>query len=367
MAAPDKFKGFGVLSHEQWNHPKLVEYQRRTINPTDVCVAVDACGICGLDLHVIKGAWALPLRRNDLVVGHEIIGRVVAIGGEVSEFEIGQRVGIGAAAFACGECRRCHHDNEQYCQKKVGTYNTVDPYADGYVTQGGYASHCVALQQFVFAIPDAIELKHAAPLMCAGLTVYSPLLRNVGDERRKQVGIIGLGGLGHLAVMFAHHMGHEVTVFSRLLAKKDQAFQLGADHFVATGEEEGWAQARSDTFDFILNCASGVDGLALEDYVSTLAVHGKIVSVGLPPSGDKFEVSPLTFLRSGSLFGALLLGLKDEANRMLKLVAENGIKPWIEEVPISEEGCHEALTRCDKGDVRYRFVFTDFDKAFGNK
>lgn len=364
MSLPDTFKGFGVSSNDQWNHPKLVEYKRRQVNPTDVAVKIEACGLCGSDIHTVKGAWAAPLRRSDLVVGHEIVGKVIQVGDAVTEFKLGDRVGIGAAAFSCGDCQRCQSGNEQYCRKKVGTYNTPDSNADGYITQGGYASHAIAKEQFVFKIPDAIESNHAAPLMCAGLTVFSPLIRNVGLEGGKRVGIIGLGGLGHLAVMFAHHMGHHVTVFSRTLAKKAQAIELGADRFVATAEDEKWLENMEDDLDFILNCALGVDGLALDSYLATLVVEGKFVLVGLPLSSDKFEVSPFTFLRSSTLFGSSLLGSKQEANLMLDLVATSGMKPWVEEIPISEKGCHEALTRCDEGDVRYRFVFTEFDAAF---
>lgn len=366
MAFPDKFQGFGVDKHENWAHPKFVEYERRQLNAGDVAVEIECCGLCGSDIHTILGAWG-AINRPDLVVGHEIIGKVVAVGDSVKEFKEGDRVGIGAAAFSCGECNRCHHDNEQYCTKKSGTYNAKDPRANGYITQGGYASHAIAGEQFVFAIPESLPLKYAAPLMCAGLTVFSPIVRNVGYDGGKKVGIIGLGGLGHLAVMFAHHLGHKVTVFSRSLAKRDQAKELGADDFVATGEEKDWADAHFDEFDFILNCASGVDGMALEEYLKTLVVNGRFVSVGLPPSDKKFEVSPATFLRMAGSFGASLLGSKAEAMKMLEIAAENKVYPWIEEVPISEQGCHEALTRCDAGDVRYRFVFTEFDKAFTNR
>lgn len=364
-AIPEFFKGYGVDKTENWNKPTLVEYKPKRVEPTDVVIKNICCGLCGSDIHTTMGSWG-NLKRNDLVVGHEIIGHVIAVGDKVTEFKVGDRVGVGAAASACTDCNRCHGDNEQYCIKRVGTYNSEDHFSEGYVTQGGYASHSIANQRFVFAIPEALSSEEAAPLMCAGLTVYSPLVRNIKGIKNPTVGVIGIGGLGHLAVQFAAAMGAKVVAFSRSLAKKEEAKKLGASSFIATGEEKNWAADHVDQFDFILNCASGVDGLALNDYFSVLKVNGKFVSVGLPPVTETFQVSPFSFLGSGGSLGTSVLGSKAEANEMLQLAAEKGVKPWVEKIQISEKGTEEALTRCENGDVRYRFVFTGFDKAFGN-
>lgn len=363
MTIPQQFKGFGVDKAENWNKPQLVEYKAKDIASHDVVLENICCGLCGSDIHTLKGAWT-PLKRDDLVVGHEIIGKVIAVGKDVKDIKVGDRCGIGACSKSCMDCERCQTDNEQYCARKVSTYNAKD-FDTGYISQGGYSSHSIAHEQYVFPIPDELESTVAAPLMCAGLTVFSPLVRNLGENAKgKTVGIIGIGGLGHLALQFANALGANVVAFSRSSSKKDQAMQMGAHDFIATGEQKNWNSDYANKFDFILNCASGIDGLNLNDYLSVLRVDAKFISVGLPPVADTFEVSPFSFIGNACSFGSSLLGSKKEALYMLKLAAEKNIKPWIEEVPITAESCGTALTRCDEGDVRYRFVFTEFDKAF---
>lgn len=365
VAIPETFQGFAVDSKNNWNKPKLVSYKPKEIKPTDVVLKNICCGLCGTDIHTTQENWG-PLQRKDAVVGHEIIGHVIAVGDKVTQVKVGDRVGIGAASNSCRDCLRCKHDNEQYCAKGVATYNSVDSFADNYVTQGGYSSHSISDEQFVFPIPDGLDSVSAAPLMCAGLTVYSPLVRNIRHIKDKQpvVAIIGIGGLGHLAVQFAKALGAEVYAFSRSSAKKKEAQAFGALGFIATKEEQNWAEKYHDKFDLILNCASRVEGFDLDQYLATLRVDGRFVSVGLPPVDDKFELSPFSFLANGGSFGSSLLGSKSEALEMLQLAADKGVKPATEEIPISEKGCEEALTRCNDGDVRYRFVFTKYDEAF---
>lgn len=363
VSVPENFKGFAVDGKANWNKPKLVSYPHKEIKPTDVVLENICCGLCGTDIHAAQENWG-EVKRKDLVVGHEIIGKVIAVGDEVKNIKLGQRVGIGAASNSCCACSRCDNNNEQYCGKGVQTYNGVDSFANGYITQGGYASHSIANEQFVFPIPDGLSSEEAAPLMCAGLTVYSPLVRNIGHLKNPTVAVVGIGGLGHLALQFAKALGAEVYAFSRSSSKKKEAKSFGVDGFVATAEESDWSDKYYDKFDLILNCASRVDGFALDQYLHTLKVDGRFVSVGLPPAEDKFEVTPFSFLSNGGSFGSSLLGSKSEALDMLKLAAEKGVKPMIEKIPISEEACNTALTRCEDGDVRYRFVFTDYDKAF---
>lgn len=360
---PTTFKGFAVSTASEWNKPKLVEFEPKKVLPTDVVLKNICCGLCGTDVHTVRENWG-PYERADLVVGHEIVGNVIAVGSDVTEFKIGDRVGIGACSNSCTSCRRCTTDNEQYCSRSVSTYNEVDQFSDGYVTQGGYASHSIANQQFCFKIPDKLESAVAAPLMCAGLTVYSPLVRNISKLEDPVVGIIGIGGLGHLALQFANALGAEVVAFSRTSSKKEEAIAFGAHKFIATQEDETWSDEFADKFDFILNCASSATGIILEKYLNTLKVDGKYISVGLPPVGEKFEFHPFTFLGNASAFSSSLLGSKKEAMEMLELCAERGIKPLIEEVPINEKSCGEALQKCNDGEARYRYVFTEYEKAF---
>lgn len=361
---PEYFLGYGVDKKENWDKPKLVKYTPKPLAPHDVTIKVECCGLCGSDLHTIQGGWG-PLRRPDLVVGHEIIGEVVKIGSGVTSVKLGQRVGLGAKSDACLECARCKGGNEQYCKNSVSTYNKVSPFANGYITQGGYANYAIGNENFVFPIPENLPLEYAAPLMCAGLTTYSPIVRTLGkDLTGKTVGIIGIGGLGHLAIQFAKALGATVIAFSRTSAKTDQALKMGASELIAILEQPKWAKKYDDTFDLILNCASGFSEVDISSYLAVLKVNGFFSTVGLPEVSEKFEVSAFTMLRSGANIGQSLLGNREEALEMLNLAAEKNIRPWIEKIPISEKGCNEALTRCDKGDVRYRFVFTDFDKAF---
>lgn len=362
MSVPQKFQGFGVDSKENWNKPKLVSYDRKEVGPHDVVVKNVACGLCYSDIHTLQANWA-PMNRNDLVVGHEIVGDVISVGEKVTLIKVGQRVGIGAKSSSCMECTRCQHDNEQYCRKSVSTYNSK--YPNGYVSQGGYSSHSIANEMFVFPLPENLDAHVAAPLMCAGLTVFSPMVRALGyNAKGKTVAVIGIGGLGHLAIQFANAIGAEVWAFSRGSAKKDQAVEMGATGFVATGEDKEWYNKMEDKFDLVLNCGSGVEGLDLNHYLRASKVECKFISVGLPPTSEKFSVSPFTFLSSGSSFGATALGNKKEVLKMFEIAAEKNVKPWIEKIPISEENVAKALDRCHAGDVRYRFVFTDLDKAF---
>lgn len=363
VAVPDTFQGFAVATKDKWNKPELVLYARKRIEPTDVVLKNICCGLCGTDIHCVQENWG-PMKRADTVVGHEIIGHVIAVGDAVTSVKVGDRVGIGAASSACGQCSRCGCNNEQYCANGVSTYNAVDTFSEDYVTQGGYASHLIANEKFCFPIPDALDSVAAAPLMCAGLTVYSPLVRNIRHIEKPVVAIVGIGGLGHLAIQFAKALGAEVYAFSRGLAKRAEAELFGASGFIATQEDKNWEHTYHDKFDLILNCASRVEGFVLDKYLATLKVDGRFVSVGLPPVSDKFELSPFSFLSNGGSFGLSLLGLKVEALEMLQLAADKGVRPMVEEVPISAEGCHEALTRCNDGDVRYRFVFTKYDEAF---
>jgi alcohol dehydrogenase (NADP+) len=316
--------------------------------------------VCGSDVHSITGGWGeVPL---PLCVGHEVIGKAVKVGSKVSTVKVGDRVGVGAQIQSCLECKQCKNDNENYCPKQVDTYGA--PYPDGTISQGGYSSHIRAHEYFTFPIPDSIPSIEAAPMMCAGLTVYSPLVRG-GVGPGKKVAIVGIGGLGHFAIMFANALGAEVTAISHSPQKKDDAMKLGAKHFVSS-QEEGWAKPLAFEFDFVLNSADMGHKMNMKDYVSILNVNGKLNHVGLP-DGPLPELQAQDFAANGAFMGTTHIGCRTEMLAMLKLVEDHKLTPYIETVGISEEGCAKAVQGVHDNKVRYRYTLTNYDKAFGKR
>ncbi|KAK6197553.1 alcohol dehydrogenase, class V [Scheffersomyces amazonensis] len=365
-AVPKKFSGFAPESQETWEHPKLVQYDPKPLLANDITIKVKACGVCGSDCHTLSGNWG-PYRRPDLVVGHEIVGEVIEVGPDVTEHKLGDIVAIGAQSESCLDCNRCKSNNEQYCHKFItGTYNAPSPRHDNYITQGGYASHFRVHQHFAVPVPKNLDYEAAAPLLCGGLTVYSPIVRNLNyDLSDKVVGIIGIGGLGAMALQISHALGaKKVYAFSRSDKKKDDALKLGADELIATSKK-GWSEEHLDEFDLILNCASSGKDANFNPFLRVLKLEGKFVTVSAPPLSESLSLFPFSLLGNQATVRGSAIGSIKEAKELLKLYADKGLKPWIERVPISEEGVHEVVTRCYKSDVRYRFVLTDFDKLFG--
>jgi len=367
---PTEFKGFAITDPNQWDHPKLTSYQPKHFGPHDIDIEIECCGICASELFSLKNDWSNdPLAclsskygPKSQVVGHEIVGRIVAKGEKVTMYNIGQRVGLGAQAYSCLDCSRCKSSNEQYCPHAVGTYCST--YQDGYVSQGGYASHVRALDHFCFPVPESLDSKHVGPLMCGGLTVFSPIKRNIEGITNPRVAIIGIGGLGHMAIMIANALGADVTAFSRGSSKKEDAMKMGAHHFVATSEDNDWKNQYVDSFNLILNCASSTKALQLNDLLPCLKVNRRFLSVGLPHKDEEFDLKPIQFFSNGCTIGSSKLGSRQEAIELLSLAEKHGFKPWIQEIPISEAGVHEGLTKLDRGDVKYRFVLTEFHKFF---
>lgn len=309
--------------------------------------------MCGSDVHTITGGWG-P-KHFPLCIGHEIVGEALRVGPKVTLIKAGERVGVGAQIYSCLDCKQCKNDNETYCRHQIDTYGAIWP-DTGIVSQGGYASHIRAhevnmspksrkkqqliyCQHWVFPIPDTLETAKVAPMLCAGLTAFSPLVRN-GAGPGKKVGIVGLGGIGHFGVLFAKALGAETWAISRTHAKETDSLKLGADGFIATADKD-WNEPHRMTFDLIVNTANSSEGFDLEKYLSLLDVHGKWISVGLP-EGSGQEVKSNMFMENGCLIGASHLGSRKEMLRMLKLAADNSIEPWVEEIPISEKGCAEA-------------------------
>ena len=340
-------KARAVFSPTGTYEPTTIE--RRDVGVNDVLIEIKFAGICHSDIHTVRQEWS-----DDVVYpitpGHEIAGIVTEIGSEVSKYKIGDRVGVGCMVNSCGECAYCLKGEEQFCSNgSVGTYDSVDTYGDGKQTQGGYSSHIVVKENFVVGIPEGIELAEAAPLLCAGITTYSPL-RHWNAGPGKKVAIVGLGGLGHLGVKIAHAMGADVTVLSHSEKKREDSVRLGADHYFNTSEENTFEDLK-DSFDLIINTVSSSE-IDVSSYLRTLKVDGTMVNVGAPSEPVSVEVFALIMGRrswAGSPIGGIT-----ETQEMLNFCAEHGIGADIE--IINADQIDEAYERVLKSDVRYRFV-----------
>ncbi|HEX2903451.1 MAG TPA: NAD(P)-dependent alcohol dehydrogenase [Jatrophihabitans sp.] len=319
--------------------------QRRDLGPRDVLIKIAYAGICHSDIHTAREEWGEAI--FPLVPGHEIAGTVEEIGSEVDRYQVGDRVGVGCMVDSCRECENCLAGEEQYCLKgNIGTYNAIGK--DGRPTEGGYSTHIVVDQDFVLGIPEGIALDVAAPLLCAGITLYSPL-KHWGAGPGKKVAIVGLGGLGHMGVKIAHALGAEVTVLSQTLSKKDDGLRLGADHYYATSDDATFAEL-AGSFDLIVNTVSAT--LPMEKYLSLLRLDGTMVNVGAPSeplSVPAFALIPMRRSWAGSMIGGIR-----QTQEMLDFCAEHGIGAEIE--VISGEQIDEAYDRVVASDVRYRFV-----------
>ncbi len=319
--------------------------ERSELRQHDVLIAIKYCGICHSDIHNAFDEWGGGI--FPMVPGHEIAGVVAAVGSEVTKFVIGDRVGVGCFVDSCGECEYCLSGEEQFCTKgNVLTYNALD--YEGNPTYGGYSQQIVVKEGYVLRIPDGLELDVAAPLLCAGITTYSPL-KHWKAGPGKKVAIVGMGGLGHLAVQYAHIMGAEVTVLSQSMKKKDEARAFGADHYFATSDPATFTEL-AGRFDLILNTVSA--NLDVDTYLSMLRVDGALVNVGAPAEHNKYHVFSLIMSRR-SIAGSLIGGIR-ETQEMLDFSAQHDIAPKIE--VIHADQVDEAYQRVLRSDVRYRFV-----------
>jgi len=323
---------------------KPFAFQRRSPEKTDVQIKILFCGICHSDLHWVKGDWG-P-QTYPVVPGHEIVGRVESVGSGVQKFKVGDLVGVGCLVDSCRSCVNCQEDEEQYCERGgTFTYGSRDP--RGGITQGGYASHIVVEERFVLRVPEKLSPAAAAPLLCAGITTYSPLKHwNTGPGT--QVAVAGLGGLGHMAVKIARAMGAHVTVLSTSTKKQKDAERLGAHDFIALSSERDFAQA-AKKFDLIINTISASH--SYDAYLSLLKKNGTMVLVGLPGPQPVQAFSLVGGRRR--LAGSLIGGLR-ETQEMLDFCSQHGIAAEVETV--KPEQINSAYERLLKNDVQYRFV-----------
>ena len=319
---------------------------RREVGPHDVQIEILYCGICHSDLHQIRNEWGNSI--FPMVPGHEIVGRVIKTGQHVKNFKNGDLAGVGCFVDSCRTCPSCLAGEEQYCENGMtGTYNAYE--RDGKTpTYGGYSTQIVVDENYVLHVPDKLPLEGVAPLLCAGITTYSPL-KHVGVKKGDKVGVLGLGGLGHMAVKFAVAFGAEVTMLSHSKSKEADAKKLGAHHFALTSDP-GTMKGLQNQFDFILNTVSAPHDYNV--YLNLLNTNGTMIVVGAPPAPAEIPAFNLIMKRR-SIIGSLIGGIK-ETQEMLDFCAEHNIVSDVEVIPAQQ--INEAYERMLKGDVRYRFV-----------
>jgi uncharacterized zinc-type alcohol dehydrogenase-like protein len=320
---------------------------RRDPTETDVQIEILYCGICHSDLHTARNEWASVMPTvYPCVPGHEIVGRVTKIGSAVSKFKVGEIVGVGCLVDSEGACPACKAHEEQFCPGATFTYNAPDKHLGG-VTYGGYSESIVVDQRFVLRIPGNLDLAGAAPLLCAGITTYSPLRRAQAGPGKK-VGVVGLGGLGHMGVKLAHALGAHTVVFTTSPKKKDDALRLGADEVVLS-TDSAEMQKHTASFDFILDAVSAQHDI--NAYLNLLRLDGKITLVGAPDKPLPVNAFALLFGRR-SLSGSLIGGIA-ETQQMLDFCGQHNITSDVEVIPIQK--LNEAYERLARSDVKYRF------------
>lgn len=337
-------KGYAVLEASKPLVP--FNFDRRELRPNDVALEIHYAGICHSDIHQAREEWGPAI--FPMVPGHEIAGIVTAVGANVTKFKIGDRIGVGVFVDSCRKCGPCLAGLQQYCDEGMtGTYNGYE--RDGKtVAMGGYSDKFVIDEKYAVTIPANLDLSGVAPLLCAGITLYSPL-RNWKAQKGKKVGVIGLGGLGHMGTKFAVALGADVTVFSHSPAKEADAKAMGAHHFISTNAE-GWSKNLASDYDLILNTVSA--DIDVELYLNLLQLDGTLVLIGLP--GKPYSVNAGTLLgKRRSLAGSMIGGMP-ELQEMLDFCGEHNIVSDVEVIEPSY--INEAYERTVKSDVKYRFV-----------
>jgi uncharacterized zinc-type alcohol dehydrogenase-like protein len=336
----------GYAAHSPTGRLGLFDFDRRSLRPDDISIEILFCGVCHSDVHNVRNDWGNA--KYPMVPGHEIVGRVLEVGSEVTRFKPGDRAGVGCLVESCRHCGACGKGWEQYCENGATyTYNHADP-IDGTRTYGGYSEKIIVSERFALKVPDSLDLAGAAPLLCAGITTYSPLRHwKVGPGSK--VAIVGLGGLGHMGIKLAKAMGAETTLLSRSPGKEADARRLGADHVVISTDPAQMA-AVAGRFDLIIDTVPYKHDV--NPYVPTLASGGTIVMVGYLGPLDDFNTGPLVFSRRG-VAGSLIGGIA-ETQEMLDFCGEHGIHSDIETIRIQD--INEAYERLLRADVKYRFV-----------
>jgi uncharacterized zinc-type alcohol dehydrogenase-like protein len=338
-------KSHGYAAHDKKSPPVPFNFDRRDPGPNDVVVEIAYSGICHSDIHQVRDEWGQSI--YPMVPGHEIVGHVTAVGASVTKFKKGDLAGVGVMVDSCRICENCKSEAQPYCVKgMVGTYNARD--YKGELTFGGYSNNIVVDEKYTHTISPKLNLAAVAPLLCAGITTYSPLRHwNVG--KGKKVGVVGLGGLGHMGLKFAHSFGAHVVQFTTSESKIEDAKKLGADEVVITKDPDALAK-HAGSFDFILDCVSAQHNL--NDYLNLLRLDGTLCSVGLPE--QPLSIAPFSILANRRSLSGSMIGGMAETQEMLDYCAEHNIVSDIELTSIDK--LPEAYERVIKGDVKYRFV-----------
>ena len=338
-------KSHGYAVHDKKSPLVPFSFERRDPGPNDVVVEIAYCGICHSDIHQVRDEWGNAI--YPMVPGHEIVGHVSKVGSAVKKFKEGDLAGVGVMVDSCRVCEACKASMEPYCAKgMVGTYNARD-YA-GELMFGGYANNIITDERYAFTISPKLNLAAVAPLLCAGITTYSPL-RHWKAGKGKKVGVVGLGGLGHMGLKFAHSFGAHVVQFTTSESKAADAKKLGADEVVISKDADAMAK-QAGTFDFILDCVSAPHDM--NAYLGLLRLNGTLCSVGLPET--PLSIAPFAILANRRSLSGSMIGGMTETQEMLDYCADHGIVSDIELTSIDK--LSEAYDRVVKGDVKYRFV-----------
>jgi uncharacterized zinc-type alcohol dehydrogenase-like protein len=338
-------KSHGYAAHDARSPLVRFNFERREPGPNDVVIEIDYCGICHSDIHQVRDEWGGSI--YPMVPGHEIVGHVTAVGASVTKFKKGDLAGVGVMVDSCRICENCKAEAQPYCIKgMVGTYNARD--YKGELTFGGYSNNIVLDEKYAFTLSPKLNPAAVAPLLCAGITTYSPL-RHWKAGKGKKVGVVGLGGLGHMALKFAHSFGAHVVQFTTSESKVEDAKKLGADEVVITRDANALAK-HAGSFDFILDCVSAEHDI--NSYLNLLRLDGTLCSVGLPE--QPLSIAPFAILANRRSLSGSMVGGMAETQEMLDYCAGHGIVSDIEMT--SFDKLPEAYERVIRGDIKYRFV-----------
>ncbi|MCJ1311060.1 hypothetical protein MMC25_004730 [Agyrium rufum] len=344
MSTDYKFSGWMGLDEKSVDgNLKEQEYEPKKWSETDIDIKISHCGVCGSDIHTLRSGWGAT------------VGTAVKVGKEVKNIKVGDRVGVGAQSDSClkPDCEECSNSEENYCEHMIGTYNGKWP--DGSKSYGGYADYWRGPSHFVLKIPDSIASEDAAPMLCGGITLFAPLKKN-GCGPGKKVGIVGIGGLGHFGLLYAKALGADkVVAISRSSSKKDDALKMGADDFIATGEDKEWATHHARSLDLIVSTVSSPD-MPLAEYLQLLRPKGTFVQVGAPE--DSFPpLSAFNFIAKEIALKGSMIGSPSEIAEMLDLTAKQNIKPWTQKIPLKD--ANKAVPDFIANKPRYRFVLVN--------